>query len=242
MSCLYILEINPLSAVSFAIIISLSEWLFFHLAYSFLCCTKAFTFNQVPLVYFCFYFHYSRRWVIEDLALIYVIECFMSSSKSFIVPCLTFTSLIHCEFIYVYGVQFSSVEFSHSVVSDSSRRQASLSITNSQSSLRLTSIESVMPSNHLILYSPLLLPPSIFHIIRVFYNDSVLRIRWPKHWSFSFSISPSNEYSGLISFRMDWLDLLPVQGTLKSLLQHQVQKHQFFGTQFSLWSNSHINT
>ena len=86
------------------------------------------------------------------------------------------------------------------------------------------SFESVMPSNHLILCRPLLLPPSIFPSIRVFYNESVLRIRWPKYWSFSFSISPSNEYSGLISFRMDWLDLLAVQGTLKSLLQHHSSK------------------
>ena len=86
------------------------------------------------------------------------------------------------------------------------------------------SIESVMPSNHLIICHPLLLPPSIFPIIRVFSNESVLHIRWPKYWSFSFSISPSNEYSGLISFRMDWLDLLAVQGTLKSLLQHHSSK------------------
>ena len=98
-------------------------------------------------------------------------------------------------------------------------RQASLSITNSQGSLRLTSIESVMPSSHLILCGPLLLPPSIFPSIRVFPNESVLPIRWPKYWSFSFSISPSNEYSGLI-FRIDWFDLLIVPGTLKSLLQH----------------------
>ena len=104
--------------------------------------------------------------------------------------------------------------------------QASLSITNSRSLLRLTSIESVMPYNHLILCHPLLLPPSIFSSIRVFSNESILRIRWPKYWSFSFNINPSNEYSGLISFRMDWLDLLAVQGTLKSLSQHQVQKHQ----------------
>ena len=98
---------------------------------------------------------------------------------------------------------------------------ASLSITNSQSLLKL--IESVMPSNHLILCHPFLLLPSIFPSIRVFSNDSVLYIRWPKYWSFSFSISPSNEYSGLI-FRMDWLDLLAVQGTLKSLLQHHNSK------------------
>ena len=102
--------------------------------------------------------------------------------------------------------------------------QASLSISNSQSLLKLISIESVMPSNHLIFCYPLLLLPSIFPSIRVFSNESVLRIRWPKCWSFSFSISPSNEYSGLISFRIDWLDILTVQGTLKSLLQHHSSK------------------
>ena len=102
--------------------------------------------------------------------------------------------------------------------------QASLSITNSQSLLKLRPIESVMPSNHLILCRPLLLLPSIIPSIRVFSNESALRIRWPKYWSFSFSISPSNEYSGLISFRMDWLDLLSVQRTLKSLLQHHSSK------------------
>ena len=104
------------------------------------------------------------------------------------------------------------------------RHQASLSITNSQSLFILMSIESVMPSNHLILCHPLLLPPSIFPSIKVFSNESALHIRWPKYWSFSFSISPSNKYSGLISFRMDWLDLLAVQGTLKSLLQHHSSK------------------
>ena len=102
--------------------------------------------------------------------------------------------------------------------------QASLSITNSQSLLKLMSIESVMPSNHLILYHPLLLLPSIFRSIRVFSNESALRIRLPKYWSFSFSISPSNEYSGLVSFMMDWLDLLAVHETLKSLLQHHSSK------------------
>ena len=99
-------------------------------------------------------------------------------------------------------------------------RQASLSITNSQSPPKLMSIEVVMPSNHLILCCPLLLLPSILPIIRVFSNESALRIRWPKYWNFSFNISPSNEHPGLISFRMDWLDLLAVQGTLKTLLQH----------------------
>ena len=103
-------------------------------------------------------------------------------------------------------------------------RQTSLSITNSWSLLKLMSIKSVMPSNHLILCRTLLLLPSVFPSIRVFSSESVLHIRWPKYWSFSFSISPSNEYSGLISFRMDWLDLLAVQGTLKSLLQHHSPK------------------
>ena len=103
-------------------------------------------------------------------------------------------------------------------------RQASLSITNSQSLLKLMSIESVMPSSHLILCRPLPLPPSIFPRTRVFSNESALHIRWPKYWSFSFNISPSNEHPGLISSRMDWLDLLAVQGNLKSILQHHSSK------------------
>ena len=120
----------------------------------------------------------------------------------------------------------ASVQFSRSLVSDSLQphglQLVSLSITNSWS--WLMSIKSVMSSNYLTLCHSLLLPPSIFPSIRVFSNESVLRIRWPKYWSFSFSISPSNEYSGLISFRMDWLDILAVQGTLKSLLQHHSSK------------------
>ena len=129
------------------------------------------------------------------------------------------------------------VPFSHSVVSDSATpwtaaRQASLSIIKSQSLLKLMSIELVMPSNHLILCRPLLLLPSIFPSLRVFSNESVLHIKWPKYWSFNFSISPSNEYSGLVSFRMDWLDLLVVQGTLKSLLQHHSSKAS------SLWCSA----
>ena len=111
--------------------------------------------------------------------------------------------------------------------------QASLSITNSWSLPKLMAMESVMPSNHLILCRPLLLLP-VFPSIRIFSNESVLRIRWPQYWSFSFIISPSDEYSGLISFRMDCLDLLAVQGTLKSLLQHHSSKHQFFGAQLCL--------
>ena len=112
-------------------------------------------------------------------------------------------------------------------------RQASLSITNSRSLLKLMSTESVMPSNHLIPCRPLLLL-SLFPSIRVFSNESVLRIRWPKYWSFSFNISPSNEHPGLISLRMDWLDLLAVQGTLRVFSNTTVQKHQYFGTQLSL--------
>ena len=139
--------------------------------------------------------------------------------------------------------------FSHEVVSDSlplhglqqAVLSASLSFTISLSLLKLMSIELVMTSNHLILCHPLLWP-SILPSIRVFSNESVLCIRWPKYWSFSFSITPSNEYAGLISFKIDWFDLLAVQGTLKSLLQHHNLKHQFFGAQPCSWSKSHIHT
>src|SRR5574340_256857 len=141
------------------------------------------------------------------------------------------------------SVQFSSVQSLSCVqlfaTPWTAACQASLSITNSRSLLRLMSVMSVMPSNHLILCHPLLLLPSIFPSIRVFSNESVLRFRWPKYWCFSFSISPSSEYSGLISFRMDWLDLPAVQGTLKSLLQHQgsktpiLQRSAFFIVQLS---------
>ena len=144
-----------------------------------------------------------------------------------------------CVYIYIYTPQFlyplifqcvicSSVQslscVRFFVTPWSAACQASLSITNSQSSVKLVSIESVMPSSYLILCCPLLLLPSIFPSIRVISSESVLRIRWPKYWSFSFSISPSNEYSGLISFRIFWFDLLAVQGTLKSLLQHHSSK------------------
>ena len=126
------------------------------------------------------------------------------------------------------GVQLSSVQsLSHVQLFETpwtAACQASLSFTNSQSLLKLMSVEEVMPSNHLILRHPLLLLPSIFPSIRVFPNESVLLIRWSKYWSFSFSIRPSKEYPGLISFRIDWLDLLAVQGTLKSLLQHHSSK------------------
>ena len=120
-------------------------------------------------------------------------------------------------------------------------RQASLSITSSQSFLKLMLIQSVMPSNHLILCHPLLLLPSIFPSIRVFSNESVLRIRWPKYWSFSFSTSPSNEYSGLISSRIDWFDLLAVQRILKSLLQHHSSKASILQhTAFFMGNHVHL--
>ena len=117
--------------------------------------------------------------------------------------------------------------------------QASLSLIVSRSLLKLMSIESVMRSNHLILCHPLLLLPSLFPSIRVFSNESPLHIRWPKYWSFNFSLSPSNEYSGLISFRINWFDHLAVQGLSRVFSNTTVQKHKFFSTQPSLWSNSH---
>ena len=141
----------------------------------------------------------------------------------------------------------SSVQFRRSVVSDSydpinRSTPGSLSITNSQSSLRLTSIESVMPSSHLILCRPLPFLPPIPPSIRVFSNESAPHMRWPKYWSFSFSIIPSKEIPGLISFRMDWLDFLAVQGLSRVLSNTTVQKHQFFSAQPSSQSNSHIHT
>ena len=133
---------------------------------------------------------------------------------------------------WVPNSKIRSDQISHSVMSDflqPHESQASLSITNSQSSLKLMSIESVIPSSHLILCRPLLLLLAIPPSIRVFSNESTLRMRWPKYWSFSFSIIPSKEIPGLISFRMDWLDLLTVQGTLKSLLQHHSSKASILG-------------
>ena len=130
------------------------------------------------------------------------------------------------------SIQFSSVQslscVRFFVTPRIAAHQASLSITNSRSPLKIMSIESMMPSSHLILCRPLLLLPPILPSMRVFSNESVLHIRWPKYWSFSFSTSPSNEHPGLSSFRMDWLDLLAVQGTLKSLLQHQSSKASIF--------------
>ena len=159
--------------------------------------------------------------------------------------------LVSCAFLCVVLLsgrlsyaQFSSVQFSRSVVSDSvtpwiAACQASLSITNSRSLLKLMPIKSVMPSSHFILCRPLLLLPPIPPSITVFSNESTLRMRWPKYWSFSFNISPSNEHPGLISFRMDWLDLFAVQGTLESLLQHHSSKASIFSTQLFSQSNSH---
>ena len=141
---------------------------------------------------------------------------------------------------YIWNIQFSSVQSLSRVrlfaTPWTAALQASLSITNSRSFLKLMSVVSVMPS---ILCHPLLLPPSIFPSISVFSDESLLHIRWPKYWTFSFNISPSNEYSGLISFRTDWLDLLAAQGTLRSLLQHHSSKPPVLCTQSSLWSNSH---
>ena len=154
-----------------------------------------------------------------------------ASLRSFRWMLPSFFIFSHCEWIFrcqYYLIQFSSVQSLSCIQLFSTpwtvARQASLSIANSQSLLRLMSIESVMPSNHLILCHLLLLLPSAFPSIRVFSNESVLHIRWPKYWNVSFNISPSNEYSGLISFRVDWLDLLAIQGTLKSLLQHHSSK------------------
>ena len=141
----------------------------------------------------------------------------------------SYLSLLYIlQIVASHGIQFSSSQSFSCVrlfvTPWTTAHQASMSITNSQSSPKLTSIESVMPSNHLILCCPLLLLPSIFISIMVFSNESALHIRWPKYWSFSINISPSNEHPGLISFRMDWLHLLAVQGTLRSLLQHHSSK------------------
>ena len=147
----------------------------------------------------------------------------------------------------VYGVTKSQTRLSDWTVQLfatpwTSAHQASLSITNSQSPPKPVSIESMTPSNYLILCHPFLFLPSIFPSITIFSNESVLHIRWTKYWSFSFTISLSNEYSGLIPFRMDWFYLLPAQGTLKIFSSTTVQKHQLFSAQLSSQSNSHIHT
>ena len=161
--------------------------------------------------------------------------------------CENLSVLIHIAKLFSRKeVQFSSVQSLSSVwlfvTPWTAAHRASLSITNSQNLLKLMSFEWVMPPNHLILCRPLLLPPSIFPSIRVFSNESVLHIRWPKYWSFNFSISPSNEYSGLISFRINWLDLPAVQGTLKSLLQHHSSKTSILWCLAFFISDSHIHT
>ena len=166
-----------------------------------------------------------------------------TEGKDFLGPCqILCISFINVVIKYL----LHSVHFSHLVMSDVLRPHGHMpdppSITNSWSWLKLMSINSVMPSNHPILCHTLLLLPSIFSSIRVFSNDSVLCIRWPEYWNFSFNISPSSDYSGLISFRMGWFDLLAVQGTLKHLLQHYSPKHQLFAAQLSFQSNSHIHT
>ena len=144
--------------------------------------------------------------------LIFLIDLFYRIRATIVFIVLQFSSVQSLSCVWLFATPWTAAH------------QASLSISNSWSSPKPMSIESVMPSNHLILCRPLLLLPSIFPSIRVFSNESALRIRWPEYWSFSFSLSPSNEYSGLISFRMDWLDLLAVQGTLKDLLQHHSSK------------------
>ena len=155
--------------------------------------------------------------------------CFCSSTCSNIIHVRPFHRVPY----FYYVLPISSVQLlSHIwlfVTPWTAARQASLSITNSRNLPKLMYIESMMPSNHLILFHPLLLPPSIFPSIRVFSNESALCIRWPKYWSFSFNIRPSNEHPGLISFRMDWLDLLAVQGTLKSLLKHHSVGEVMYG-------------
>ena len=155
--------------------------------------------------------------------------CSTESGKKITFNSMSFSSLQSLRHVWLFATPWTAA------------RQASLSITNSRSLPKLMSIESVMPSNHLILCHPLLLLPSIFPNIRVFSNESALRIRWPKYQSFSFIISPSNEYSGLISFRMDWLDLLVVQGTLKSLLQHHSSEASILQHSAFSQSNSHIH-
>ena len=157
--------------------------------------------------------------------------------------CLNFITVIAVTYIYLWLFVVQSL--SHVWLFAklwTAAHQASLSFTISQSLLKLMSFESMMSSNHFVLCCPLLLLPSIFPRIRVFSNQSDLCIRWPKYWSFRLSISPSNENSGLISFGIDWFNLLAVQGTLRVFSNITIQKHQFFGTQPSLWPNPHIHT
>ena len=169
-----------------------------------------------------------------------VILCGRGSGNTFLLLVLILLRWMLWEWVLFSSVQLSRVWLFANPWT--AARQASLSITNSRSLLKLMSIESVMPSSHLILCHPLLLLPPILPSITVFSSESTLHMRWPKCWSFSFNISPSIEHPGLIFFRMDWMDLLAVQGTLKSLLHTTVQKHQFFSAELSSQSNSHIHT
>ena len=188
------------------------------------CKSVGFTFNYYATLLLSLDFVDSLvLWIYKSISILFVcffLICFSGSTYQF-------SSVQSLSRVWLFATLWTAAH------------QAPMSITNSQRLLKLISIESVMPSNHLLLCCPLLLPPSIFSSIKVFSNESVLCIRWPKYWSFSFSISPSNEYSGLFSFRMDSLDLLAVQGTLKSLLQHHSSKTSilrcsaFFMVQFS---------
>ena len=164
--------------------------------------------------------------IFKEVSSLWLVRILSSTWMLHIIQCIQFSSFQLLSHVQLFATPWIAA------------RQASLSITNSRSPPKPTSIESVMPSNHLILCHPLLLLPSIFPSIRVFSNKSALRIRWPKYWSFSFNISPSNEHPGLISFRMDWLDLLAVQGTLKSLLQY----HSLKASVLQHLANSHIHS
>ena len=174
----------------------------------------------------------------------YICQCYSPNLSTCLLPAMRPQVRSLC--LHLYSVQFSSIQLLSRVrllaTPWTASRQASLSITNSCSLLKLTSIESVMLSNYLILCCPLLFLSSVFPNIRVFSNGSVLHIRWTKYWSFNFSISPSNEYSGLISFRIEWLDLLAVQGTLKSLLQHHSSKASILRYSAFFRSSFHIRT
>ena len=164
--------------------------------------------------------------MVEKISLLIMAAFYVEGKGSY-----PFSCIVDCELLILFSSVQSLSRARLFATPWTAACQASLSITSSWSLPKLTSVEPVMPSNHLMLCCPLLFLPSIFPSIRVFSNESALRIRWPNYWSFSFNINLSNEHSGLISFRMDWLDLLAVQRTLKCLLQ---QKHQFFGIQLSL--------
>ena len=213
------------------------------LFYWFLCCAKAFLSLIWSYIFACVFISITIGGKSREKKKILL--QFLSKSVLLIGSYHTFSSLIHLSVflcMVLESVQFSSVHLLSSVqlfvTPWTAACQASLTITNSQSLTKLMFIELVMPSNHLILCHPLLFPPSIFHSIRAFSNESVLHIRWPKYWSFSFNICPSNEHLGLI-FRMDWLDILAAQGTLKSLLQHHSPKASNWCSVFFIVQISH---